>query len=205
MTRDHAEHGALTHAGTGEDTHALAAANREQTIDGANASLQGTVDGLAQQGIRGLGRERHALDRVEFPLAIDGMSEAVQYTAQQPGAHVDSERTAKRLHTCAGVQAIEFTEWHEQHAALVEAHHLGEYRAVARVAGDAAERPESDIDAGGFHHQPHHARHAAVLTEAIGARHAVEQDVERRGIGRVGLGAESGSGVGGNHAVLGQA
>jgi len=125
--------------------------------------------------------------------------ESVEHPPEQAGPHVDAERATERLHTRSGVEAVEFAERHQQHAALVEPHHFREHGALARVAGDAAQRAKSHVDAGGFHHQPDNARHAAVLAEAIGAGDAIEHDVDRRRVGGVGLGAEGRGDVGRNH------
>jgi hypothetical protein len=125
---------------------------------------------LAIERVRRLGRERHALHDIELALAVDRVAEAVEHAAEQAGPHVHAEGAAERLYAAAGVQALHFAERHEQHAALVEAHHLGEHGAVARVTGHAAERAESGVEPGGLEHETDHAHDTAVGGE--GRAHA---------------------------------
>ena len=139
VARNHTEHGRLADAGTGEDADALATTDREQSVDRAHARFHRTVDRVAREGIRRFGGERDALHGVELALAVDRMTEAVQHAPQQSGPDIHTERTAERLHAGAGMQAVEFTEGHEQHAALVESHHLGQYRPITRMTGDPAQ------------------------------------------------------------------
>ena len=66
----------------------------------------------------------------------------------------------------SGMQPVDVAERHQQHAALVEAHDLGEHRLLVGQAGDATELGQADVEAGGLDDESDDARHASESMQA---------------------------------------
>src|SRR5437867_10067486 len=87
ITRHHSEENALAHTTAGKQTEALAAAHRQQRIDGANADIERGCNRLAFDGI-----ERTALQRAQMIVAdrtelIEWPAGAIDNTPEQGIAH----------------------------------------------------------------------------------------------------------------------
>ncbi len=83
----HAQQHALAHAGTGEQAHALAAADGQQAVDGAHTRVQHRIDGRARQGIDRLGGQGSEFGARERAQSVQWASGAIQHPAQQGIAH----------------------------------------------------------------------------------------------------------------------
>lgn len=94
---------------------------------------------ICRSRVRRIGRERHPLRLLDLALPVDRMSKSVQHATQQAGADIHTEGATKRHDAAAGVQPIDVTERHEEHAALVESNNLCEHGGLVREARDATE------------------------------------------------------------------
>ncbi|MNH04778.1 hypothetical protein D3C79_640840 [compost metagenome] len=83
VTRHHAEQYAFTHARTGEQAHALAAAHGEQPVDGAYAHVEYLFDRGALQWVERGGDQRRAVAGIGCWQTIERFGSAVEHPAKQ--------------------------------------------------------------------------------------------------------------------------
>ena len=130
-----------------DDQLALAAADRDQRVDGLEAGRHRLVHRLARQDARGLDVDAAAFGGLDRPLAVDRVAKRVDDAAEQAGADWGIDDGAGPLD---GVAFLDFAVGAEDHDAdivgfEVQRHALDAARELDEFAGLHVVEP---IDAG---------------------------------------------------------
>jgi hypothetical protein len=128
--RDRAQERALAHAGAGEQTHALALAEREEAVDDAHPGCEWTAHRATFER-----RRRIAVDGDEVAIdrrtTVEGPAESVDHTSEQPGARPDVQRSTRGLHFVVRTHSSERAERHSNGFAALESDDLARERLAA--------------------------------------------------------------------------
>ncbi len=134
---DLADQRAFADAGTGKNSHALAEAAGMQCVDGPNAGGDRLVDVDARHGLNRACVDAAARPHGERRLAIDRLSEAVEYPAEQAMRAIEGWRGGEIFDSVSASHAAGVFQGHQQRAVLLKPDHLGD-RLFPAEAGDAA-------------------------------------------------------------------
>uniref|UniRef100_A0A6V1RAB4 Uncharacterized protein n=1 Tax=Heterosigma akashiwo TaxID=2829 RepID=A0A6V1RAB4_HETAK len=195
VARHHAEQHALADAGAGEQAQALAAAHRQQGIDGPHAGIQRRAHRVAVHRIDRAAHHGLVVDAGQVAAAVQRMAMRVDDAAEQAVAHRQMQATVlaappgvqglaqlrgqwrqrARHDGGAAGQALHLVGRHQVGTVAREADHLGVDRrqAAARAVAaaghlDAAHRAQRHLDAGGLQHQAGHAHQLALRLQRRG-------------------------------------
>ena len=87
LAAEHAEQRRLADARACEEADALAAAERKERVDRADARLELRVDGAARERRRGLRLEGRRARQLGERASVEGLPEGVDHAAEEPLAH----------------------------------------------------------------------------------------------------------------------
>mmetsp|Transcript_11764 Transcript_11764/g.21834 ORF Transcript_11764/g.21834 Transcript_11764/m.21834 type:complete len:328 (-) Transcript_11764:43-1026(-) len=91
-------HGSLSSLTITNDQLTLSTANGDKSINSLQTSGHGLMDGLSGDDTRGLDLSTRASGRVDSTLAINGLSETINDTAQKLGTDRDIDNSTGSLH-----------------------------------------------------------------------------------------------------------
>src|SRR5437867_5542442 len=191
ITRHHSEENALAHTAAGKQTEALAAAHRQQRIDGANADIERRRNRLAFDGI-----ERTALQRAQMIMAdraelIERPAGAIDHTAKQSisdrqlacsihgaaaGMHWLAQARPRnvgfeRSHRRTGREPMRVTDRHEKQPIAGKTDHFSFHRAYLALL-DQTSAAHRQFEPDGFHDEACRAREIAAYQQRIDATYA---------------------------------
>ena len=152
--------GALARGAVADDELALAAPNGNHRVDGLDAGLDGGIDALAEGDARGDALDRAGLRGADGTLAVDGITEGIDDTADELVAHGHLDDAAGGAHLVAFLDALVVAEDDgadglflevegEAHGAVGELEQLGVAGVAEPVgAGHAVAGFDDDTDVG---------------------------------------------------------
>ena len=160
----HPQQHRLAHPGTGEQAEALAAADREQAIDRADADVERFADRVALERVDRRAVHRHPVFGAHSALAVEGAAGAIEHPAEHRHAHRQAPGVRQRHDPRAGRDAGEAADRHQVHLATGKAHHFGLHlhRVVAAFVDHVAAAADRGLQAFGFEGQADHAQQAAL-------------------------------------------
>jgi hypothetical protein len=159
----HAQQHTLAHAGTGKQAQTLTAADRQQTVDAANAHVQRLADGVAFERVDCGAVQRHPVLGFHAALAVKRPTGTVEDAAEHGHAHGQASGVRQRHHTGARRDAGDTAHRHQEHLAARETHDLGFdlNRLVTAVVDDHAAAAHRGAQAFRFKRQTDHAQQSS--------------------------------------------
>src|SRR5690606_20955495 len=111
----------------GEQTQPLAAADRQQAVDRADADVERLVNGMALERIDGRAVEIDPVLAGERALAVQRPADTIQHPAEHVAAHGQLSAASSGHDTGTGLHALHPIDRHKVDLAAGEADHLGLY------------------------------------------------------------------------------
>jgi hypothetical protein len=143
VARDHPQQRALAHAAPGEDPDALPACRSVSRPSIARTPVSsGSMVIWRSSGFGGSAESGTRSSASILPLPSIGCPRPLSTRPSRPGPTSTPNERPSGCTLLPGMQPLDLAERHEQHAALVEAHDLGEHRVVVAQAGHPAELAE---------------------------------------------------------------
>ncbi len=172
VARHHAQQHALAHTRPGKQANTLAAANRQQRVDGAYASVQSLAHRCTVHCIDGFAVQWLGYDVGDGSHAIHGQSLGIHYATQQSVAQGQTQHASvcrhtgrrrftqprhrnicrRRSHAGSAGQPMDIAGGHQKCALPSKTYDLGKNR-WARLHGHHTLRPNGHADASGLQHQ----------------------------------------------------
>ena len=159
----HGQKHRLAHARPGEDAQALAPAGGGEDVHGPHTQVQPLADPSARVGgRRGCAQGVWGWTLGQRPLAVDGLAEGVDDSAQPGGGRAHAGGLIYDPDVGAGGHALYGSERHQQGLGVAEAHDLGGQGGLT-TPSDLGPRPNRQTRqaAPRFNQQAGHARHLA--------------------------------------------
>ena len=168
--RHHAQQHRLADTRAGEQPEALAAPDREQAIDAADADIQRFADGMALERVDHRTIHRHPVLGAHAALAIQGAPSAIEHTTEHGHAHGQASGVDQRHDPRAWRDTGQAADRHQIQLAAGEAHHLGLDlgRVIAVVVDHQATAADRRPQPLGLQCQADHAQQAALKQRLAG-------------------------------------
>ena len=137
---EHAQQHALAHPRPGDQAQALAAADRQQPIDGLHTHIQGFVYRPAVHGVQGITQEGNRRFANRIGRTVQRLPAAIHHATQQRRSHLGFGPVVQQPHGGAWPHAMRLGVRHQVQGLIVEAHHLG-FQAVTKRTHHFAQCP----------------------------------------------------------------
>ena len=115
---------------------------------------------------------------------VQRATKRVEHPAQQLGTRPGQRRAVSGGHLAADMKAGGVAQWHQEHAVLAEANHLGPHRVTGARRADDADFTQADIGALGINDQAGGARDGADPLDGGGVPHLGAEHIDQGADGR---------------------
>ena len=177
VSSHHAEQGAFAHAGSRDDRNSLSLADRQQTIDGANAKVQRLGDGATTKRIHCVTRWQNGHNVLKVSESINRMTQSVQNPAQNAPSDFELMITIGARDRCADGQSLAGAQRHHQRATVGQANYFCEDRRLI-IHVHAARFTDASIGQNALDHHSNDSGHTALILKGIGLADRPKQLLE---------------------------